>query len=162
MNTGAERWAFLGFHFHFTAVTGSTHFDITLHEQTLVVTITVMVPGFGTFVLWGFEDWFRAFFNHLFFFISYQFFITVKLLVLQFTVFTSVSFSVKLLCCVFQLYIFVTSCFNLTQFLFWSGFYWMLLLETQPWTVCKVYRDTVIFLKSTVKADPCKNKMSQK
>lgn len=162
MNTGAERRAFLGFHFHFTAVTGSTHFDITLHEQTLVVTITVMVPGFGTFVLWGFEDRFRAFLIIYFFLLVISFFITVKLLVLQFTVFTSVSFSVKLLCCVFQLYIFVTSCFNLTQFLFWSGFYWMLLLETQPWTVCKVYRDTVIFLKSTVKADPCKNKMSQK
>lgn len=86
---------------------------LTLHEQTLVVTITVMVPGFGTFVLWGFVDWFRAFF------IIY-FFIIVMLLVLRFTVFTSVSFSVKLLCCVFQLGIFVTSCFNLTQlFLVW-------------------------------------------
>lgn len=42
------------------------------------------------------------------------------LLVLRFTVFTSVSFSVRLLCCVFQLCIFVASCFNLTQlFLVW-------------------------------------------
>lgn len=73
MNTGAERRAFLGFHFHFTAVTGSTHFDITLHEQTLVVTITVMVPGFGTFVLWGFEDQFRAFLIIYFFLLVISF-----------------------------------------------------------------------------------------
>lgn len=159
MNTGAERRAFLGFHFHFTAVTGSTHFDITLHEQTLSLSWSqgLVLLCFGVLRI----D-LELFLIIYFFLLVISFFITVKLLVLQFTVFTSVSFSVKLLCCVFQLYIFVTSCFNLTQFLFWSGFYWMLLLETQPWTVCKVYRDTVIFLKSTVKADHCKNKMSQK
>lgn len=99
----------LVFTFHCTAETGSTHFDITLHEQTLVVTVTLMVPGFGTFVLWGFVDWFRAF-------LSFFLIIIVMLLVLRFTVFTSVSFSVKLLCVVSSNSVFVTSWFNLTDF----------------------------------------------